>query len=122
VTILTVFLGEGCERGIFPPLCNVFEKCQKGCGAGGWGKRGSIAKTTVEQNVDRKSENIYTSTQGKKLTHVNVFAYISKNHVKFKYQSSCFLPGNFISSKQKIRSFKYHKRELKLKANSKNCV
>jgi hypothetical protein len=77
----------------------------------------------LEQKVDRKSENIYTSTQGKKLTHVNVFAYISKNHVKFKYQYLApFYLAIFISSKQKLSSFKYQKRELEPKANSKICV
>jgi hypothetical protein len=52
--------GGGVERGrggIIPPLCNVFEKCQKGVVLGGVGGNEDQLQKQLEQNVDRKSEN-----------------------------------------------------------------
>jgi hypothetical protein len=50
---------RGGERGFSLPSAMFLKSVKMGVVLGGWwGKRGSSAKTTVEQNVDRKSENI----------------------------------------------------------------
>jgi hypothetical protein len=94
---------RGGEGGFSLPSAMFLKSVKKGWCWGGGGE--DQLQKQLEQNVDRKSENIYTSTQRKKLTHVNLFANVSKNHVKFKYQSCCFLPGNFYFQQTKDKKF-----------------